>query len=59
LLAPIDTVELLFYQRSFTASNTSGVDVLIIPLCNGVHFQGCVVEKEEKGGLCGFVSKEM
>ena len=47
-LSPIDGIGLPYYKKYIKESLVKDKDILCLPLCDGVHFQGYVVNTEER-----------
>ena len=47
-LSPIDNVGVPYFEKYLKASQMEGQDFLGIPLCDGVHFQGYIIDVKGK-----------
>ena len=46
--SPRDGVDLPFFERYLKPSKFKGKEVVLLPMCDGIHFQGYIVEMEKK-----------
>jgi len=47
-LSPIDRAGLPYFEKYTKKEQLNSFDVLCIPLCDGVHFQGYIVDKAQQ-----------